>query len=536
MELPYGLAGNVTATPKCDEAHAKINAAKKLTDACPLSTKVGTVKISVPIVAGETLIVSGQLYNANANPGQPGKMLMYVKDMGAIADNESVLIATPITVVGNAEAIDIEVKIPYEFWSLNLIKIEMRINGSTNVTGTGPFLANQTHCNPAKVEARFNGTYGVYGSENDFFHQTSSPYTATECDQLQFNPSFDVSSSSTVPAAATEISTTIMQEPGEASIDKMELSFKMPFDVGKMPDFCSDDLAFAHNCPQATRIADIEANSWYLPSPLTGTMNMGENLKVYILLDGFIKLTLVGKMDIFFDSGTMKLVLDDLPPMALTEIKAKKVTMFKNYDDCTAASFELKAISHSGQESASKSEIATCADGGTSNGDGGDGGDNGGGSDSGSSGGGSGSGVGNGSGGAGVQIDGDAPTVEILVPKKGNVKPFIKIVGTAKDDKSGVKKVVVAVLVKTRHGCFTLTKKGYKRAKCSARKYLKAKLKGNSWKRKIARRQLNRIKHLLKRKKIRKVSLFARATDKAGNSSKTVKVVLKKKASKRSAR
>lgn len=359
LSMPHGLPGNITATPRCSHSQAQAAADVHAKEACNADTKVGYIETKVRISLNEVITIKGSLYNGAPVGNEPGRLITYIPDLGEIADNESVLISSPMTIRGQGDGIDTKVEIPTELWDFNLFQMDIHINGKTNTTGTGPFMINPTHCSPGSFNAKFYGTYGgPFGSATDKQGSGSATYTATGCGGVPFNPRITVFPSTMKLGAATTMTTEISQSFGEAAMRDMSISFKMPLNLKAIPDPCTaaEVAAGGAKC----KIADLTADSWLLPAPLTGAIYFGEAGKTYMSLSGLINVSLTGSINIDAAKGSSGISVSGMPPMPVTKITASGISLFKNPSKCTQGEVSLSASSHAGHTSSSAQGLNFC--------------------------------------------------------------------------------------------------------------------------------------------------------------------------------
>jgi hypothetical protein len=279
VALPAGLVGNPNAAAKC-------TAAQLAADACPATSKIGTVSTSakqdlLPLLPAIT--ATGDVYNVAPTGTEPARVGMVIRPLGGLLGKFALSGAATVRVPGDygltvtfdnlpraLPALSGVVPIPVQIQSISLT-----LNGLV-AGGTKAFLTNPTSCGAATTTA----TATSYASATP--SSRTSSFTPTDCAHVPFTPSVAFYSgagnagapegvivatgvpATELPRSQSHLSATDVYLPAGTSVNGAALGSITP---------CTDAQLAATSpappsCPASSRVGNT-----VLISPLVGTVN-----------------------------------------------------------------------------------------------------------------------------------------------------------------------------------------------------------------------------------------------------------------------
>ncbi len=346
LTLPHGMVGDLSATAtKCTVAQAEGSG-------CPSSSKIGSVKATAQIFVGKTIQVEGGLFNATPGTGEFGRFIAAF-DLPEIAGGEKLVLKSGVNPINNAQAIVTSVAgAPPEF---NITDIRMNLHGKTASDAEGPLLMNPTFAS--------TGSFTLDAtSANEQKAKSTAPYPVSGT--LGFAPHLNASLSTIKPGAEPVITTEIAQPVSETAMKEMRLSFQgFDLDITKGLTGCSSLEASFNACPPDSKLADVKAHSWVIPTPLEGALYLGEGAKsAFMTLNGPIALAVNGDIDIDAVKGSVSVNIDQgLPPISGSRIAATVGKgLFKVPSKTKPLKIALNTTSYANQTSSESVCVANC--------------------------------------------------------------------------------------------------------------------------------------------------------------------------------
>lgn len=260
--LPAGLVAKVPNVQQCGEAEAK--AAEANTGKCPEASKIGVV--SAALGAGpKPLELPGTVYFTGPYAGAPFGLLVAVPaekvgpfDFGTIVTRATVNIdpytarvivgATLPTVVGGAP---------------------IRLKSLTVTVNRPDFTLNPTNCGVLAAESLLTSTFGST-------QLVSSPFQASGCSGLAFNPTFSASTNAKASrrnGASFEVSVGY-PAGSQANLKSVfvQLPKQLPSRLSTLKKACPEATFKANpaSCPSASAVGVASATTPVLPGTLSG--------------------------------------------------------------------------------------------------------------------------------------------------------------------------------------------------------------------------------------------------------------------------
>lgn len=317
LDLPAGVFANPeAANPKCTTA--QFNA-----DACPATSQVGDVSVTVKAMSLLDLTITGSVSVLDPDPNQtatlgvtlrPDKLcILFVfcavpqkiflktgatirtyTDSGltasALGTTTSATIGIPLVLFTPTISADITInKMVFKFYSRTGQYTTKRVCGGflnlscSDVTTPpqGPRFFRQTgSCLPAVARATIVSSQGVSST-------ASSSYTPTGCANEPFNPSITVDPSSHDGGAPTQLDFSLNVPEGDADIQNALpriADIDLPTGSGLNLDAlsgvtgCTEAQLSAAACPASSIIGSANAFSKYLPGPTASQPGLSGNV------------------------------------------------------------------------------------------------------------------------------------------------------------------------------------------------------------------------------------------------------------------
>jgi hypothetical protein len=281
LSLPVGAVGSLAAVPQCLAADARAGA-------CPVDSKVGTVKTTVG-TGNSLLTAAGSLYLAQPmEPDDAATLALVVPakvgpiDLGQVVVINHVKLRPSDTGV---DAITEEIPSSIQGVPLHVRKIEITVDREG-------FFINPTGCDTRTLTATFTATDGQVSSSTMGLH-------AIGCDALAFNPKLRLIAGAkglTKTGAHPPLTAIVTQKSGEANIAtaKVVLPDILRPNVpafNKPGGLCSDAQFAVRACPALSHAGDARVLTPVLPFALQGPVYVVQETgsilpKLYVDLKG----------------------------------------------------------------------------------------------------------------------------------------------------------------------------------------------------------------------------------------------------------
>jgi hypothetical protein len=334
--LPPGLTGNLTGIPFCPDA--QIEAARSRTGqqelsepSCPAASKIGHTLVGAGV--GSVLAwTPGSVYLAGPYHGAPLSIVSVTSATVGPFDLGTVVIRFALRINPSTAQVEVDASgsdpIPHIIKGIvvHVRDIHVYIDG---VGGNNHFILNPTSCNPMTI------TDTVTGAGADFTNpagqvpvNVNTPFQAADCQNLQFQPSFKVTTSGKTSRSNGASLTAKLTYPNapqgsQANIRsvKVDLPKQLPSRLTTLQKACTA-AQFASNpagCPAASVVGHATAITPLIPVPLVGpayfVSHGGEAFpSLIVVLQGYgITIDLVGTTFISkagITSSTFKTVPD----------------------------------------------------------------------------------------------------------------------------------------------------------------------------------------------------------------------------------
>jgi hypothetical protein len=318
--LPPGMIGDPTATPQCTEAELNSSSG------CPANTQVGTTTVNATLtvlVVPVTLDIQGKIFNLEPHPGEPARfgIILTPIALDPLPPLLPVVLESAVELRQSDLGLDTVVaNIPNMTQGLptHINSMSLTLQGQPS-GGTKPFMRNPTSCD----EAVTNFTADAYGSDTDVTGQAS--FTPTDCDQLDFSPSFSAkigSAGHTAAGSKPPVSSTISQDVDEAGLKraKVFLPSNLQSVTSVLSNQCPDAAFQTSTCPAASVVGSAVAASPLLTEPLNGPVILIANPsgfpRIGLDLTGPLAMKLRGDLLV---SSVAGIQFDDLPDIPISE-------------------------------------------------------------------------------------------------------------------------------------------------------------------------------------------------------------------------
>jgi hypothetical protein len=279
--LPPGLTGNLTGIPFCSEAD--IEAARAATGtqelehpSCPQASEIGhtIVEAGVGSVLAQT---PGKLYLAGPYHGAPLSVLSVTAAKVGPFDLGTVVIRFALNI--NPITAQVEINGASSDPIPHIIKgIVAHVRDIHAYVDREKFIENPTSCNPMSIS---DTIYGVNPANTADVTPVgaSSAFQAADCQNLQFKPTFKVSTpakASRTEGTSLTVKLTYPSAPqgtqANIRLVKVELPKQLPSRLSTLQKACTE-AAFDANpatCPSTSIIGHAKAVTPILPVPLEG--------------------------------------------------------------------------------------------------------------------------------------------------------------------------------------------------------------------------------------------------------------------------
>lgn len=278
VDLPPGLVGDPSATPKCTFHEIDNNQ-------CPANAQVGTLVLDIPSA------FTAKVYNMVPPAGEPAQFAASVLTANAVID---ISVRTGGDYGLTATLANIPSALPIYGSTLTFFGIPADQNGGG--APRKPFMTLPTACAGPQTTTLRVDTWqdpGNYHSASFLSHDNSNnPIGVSGCDNVPFNPSLTVQPDATAAdsPAGFSVDLNIPQNgdpDGIATAQLKDAVVTLPAGVSLNPaaadglQACSQpqiglDNASEPTCPDASKIGQAEIDSPLIADPLTGAIYLAQ--------------------------------------------------------------------------------------------------------------------------------------------------------------------------------------------------------------------------------------------------------------------
>ena len=331
FELPKGLVGNATATPKCSQAEVRNEPAT-----CPAATIVGEITVAIwdQVNHYESEYAPAPIYNVAPLEGEPAAF-------AAIPAGFPIRIDTSVGPEGDYRVHATTRMLP-ELSPVTFSKVTL-FGVPFDHTGAGlrhPLMINPTECSGSGLEADATGY--SWQAPTVPVRTATSLEAITGCDKLRFQPSIEVrpdTLSAGAPAGyAVDVSVPQNSDPdGLGTPTLRDATVTFPAGVTLSPPVahglgaCSDAQLQLHSstpqsCPRSANIGSVELTTPLLDHPLEGDVFVGEprpgnKYRVFFVIEeGTIVIKLAGKVTLDAQTGQVSSTFLDNPQLPFSNL------------------------------------------------------------------------------------------------------------------------------------------------------------------------------------------------------------------------
>jgi hypothetical protein len=328
VHMPPGMVAKLKGVEYCpeariDEATKQSGAAAMANPACPGSSFVGTTSIAAG--SGEPFHSNGNVYLAGPYKDAPVSLVFVTPAVAGPYDLGTVVVRVALNVnPETAEVNPVSDPIPHIFGG---VKLDIR-NIDVAIT-RDKFTVNPTSCRKGLQVG--SGIFGGGGNPLDpaawFEAKPSSPFQATKCRKLKFEPKFTAEilggENQTRRAANPKFRATLKARKGDANVARA--AFILPratiLDQSHIRTICTRVQLAAEECPRKAIYGNATATSPLLKGKLKGpvylTSSNNELPDLLVDLQGQVNVRLRGVIS--SENGRLKTVFRKVPDVAVTK-------------------------------------------------------------------------------------------------------------------------------------------------------------------------------------------------------------------------
>jgi hypothetical protein len=265
IHTPPGLLGMLSSVPLCEEPLAD-------SGHCPEASKIGTTRVASG-AGSHPFEIGGSVYLTKSYGGAPFGLSIVTDAVAGPFNLGLVIVRARISVNPETSALTITTDEtgPYAIPQI-IFGVPLRLQRITvNIDRPG-FMFNPTSCAQQQIAATISGSQQATAN-------LSSPFAAAGCKSLAFKPSFAVSTSGhTSRANGASLDAKLSYPAGsvgsEANIArvKVDLPKQLPSRLTTLQKACTAQTFESNpaNCPAASIVGIVKANTPLLPVELTG--------------------------------------------------------------------------------------------------------------------------------------------------------------------------------------------------------------------------------------------------------------------------
>jgi len=350
LSMPVGLAANLAAVPVCPDAGIARAAGRAATaeladPGCPAASLVGGASVSVGVGSEPFQLKTGRLYLAGPYQGARYSLAMILPVLAGPMDLETVAMRMPLKLDPSDGRLLLKSTLPSLQGGVRLNLRRLTID----VDRPG-FLSNPTNCRPASVSGRLGGSEGATA-------EVSAPFAMVGCDALGFKPRLRMKVLGGAAAirhrAHPALRTVLTPRPGDANFRRatITLADSAQLDPSHIRGICSKAEFAAGACPRGSIYGRAEVISSLLGEPLRGPLYLrqsnGRFPDLVASLRGPFDLDLAARIG--FSEGRMRVVMDELPDVAMTKLVlttlgGRRGLFVNNRSLCESPSFATVAM------------------------------------------------------------------------------------------------------------------------------------------------------------------------------------------------
>ncbi len=265
IHTPPGLLGMLSSVPLCEEPLAD-------SGHCPEASKIGTTRVASG-AGSHPFEISGSVYLTKSYGGAPFGLSIVTDAVAGPFNLGLVVVRARIDVNPETSALTITTDEtgPYAVPQI-IFGVPLRLQRITVDIDRPGFMFNPTNCAEQQITATVSGSQQAIAS-------VGSPFAAAGCKSLAFKPKFQVSTSGkTSKAGGASLDAKLSYPAGsvgsEANIArvKVDLPKQLPSRLTTLQKACTAQTFEANpaNCPAASIVGIVKANTPLLPVELTG--------------------------------------------------------------------------------------------------------------------------------------------------------------------------------------------------------------------------------------------------------------------------
>jgi hypothetical protein len=326
--LPPGMVAKLKGVEYCpqasiDAAGAQSGANEIAHPSCPSNSEIGTVDVGVG--SGTPFHTPGKAYLAGPYKGAPISAVFVVPAVAGPYDLGTDVVRTALNInPETAEVHAVSDPIPYIFGGvkLDIRSIDISVNRKE-------FTLNPTTCRePFSVRSSIFGGGGNPANEASWFASSpSSPFQATECSKLKFQPKFYArifgGKNQTRRTANPKFRAILEARKGDANLRRA--TFILPsatfLDQSHIKTVCTRVQLAANQCPKNSIYGNAKASSPLLDKSLSGPVYLtsSDNTLPDLLVDlkGQVNVRLRGVISSVH--GRLKTVFANTPDVAVNK-------------------------------------------------------------------------------------------------------------------------------------------------------------------------------------------------------------------------
>jgi hypothetical protein len=339
VSLPPGLTGRLTAVPPCKVADARAGR-------CPASSQVGTAAVAVG-TGPSPLSLPGKVFLTEGYDGALAGLAVIVNTKIPALDLGIVTVMNKIMLRADTGLDVVTEDLPQMLQGIPTVyrSIDMTIDKPG-------FMRNATNCAQQQAHATFNAVGGASATSD-------SPYQATGCDKLPFNPKMTTrvgAPKETGKNSHPPLNVVIEQADGESAMAKtvVTLPVGVGVDIKNLSSVCTDAQLQSQTCPPGSRIGDVSAVTPLLPQTLSGGAYLTQGAKPGALPGIALDLGLVRLKGSVNLAGRVTTTFDSVPDVPLRKLTLSltggpKAVLTTTVDLCDKPpSFDAQYVSQSG--------------------------------------------------------------------------------------------------------------------------------------------------------------------------------------------
>jgi hypothetical protein len=325
VTLPKGLTGKLAGIPYCEnaalsKAEFKSGTEEAASPSCSSKSLIGTATTAAGS-GGAPFKITGNVYLAGKYKGAPLSLAVITPvvagpyDLGTIVVRVA-LNVDPLTAQVNA----VSDAIPNIFGGikLDIRSIDFDISRKK-------FMINPTNCSKQATAGTINGGGGDPASSSAWStYKVSSPFQASACNKLGFQPKFHVRLTGSTTRAKNPKIRAILEAPsGQANIARTALTLphSLFLDNSHIGTVCTRPNLAAHTCPENSIYGFAEAKSPLLSKKLKGKVYLvpgGHTLPDLVAdLRGQVEIQLHGVIS--SQHGGLKTVFNNTPDVPVSK-------------------------------------------------------------------------------------------------------------------------------------------------------------------------------------------------------------------------